>query len=487
MGNEPGQEVMNPQAYSKTQPKHPNAASHGQQPRSAYPNKAHHKAHVQAQPQYYKPSAKPQNRNHNSNPQNGHHHNPPAQRRPNPMTKTDKVNKQINGHPHQHHAQPSRQPQQPQAVMSPYYKANHLAKQAKTKPIPRASHKPEHFQISTKMSIKDFEMLKLVGKGSFGQVWQVQYKQTRQIYALKVLKKKDLVARKQVTHTNTERRILANIDHPFLVSLRFAFQTKSKLYMVMDFFNGGELFWHLQNESKFTEKRARFYSAEICLAIECLHSHDITYRDLKPENILLDHDGHIKITDFGLSKESISSDPNCITRTFCGSPEYLAPEMLLQNGYNQMVDWWSFGTILYEMICGLPPFYDQNIQKMYANILHAPIPFYHFMSKPSIELISKLLHKNPLKRIKCKELKRSAFFECIDWRKLYKKEIEPPFKPQVLSKRDSSFFQQFPNNGKTYLNATPSFKTHSLIAAEGQFPNFTYDETNDKNDILYVD
>merc|ERR1712228_918447 len=266
-------------------------------------------------------------------------------------------------------------------------------------------------------------------------------KQTKQIYALKILKKKDLVARKQVVHTNTERRILANIDHPFLVSLRYAFQTKTKLFMVMDFFNGGELFFHIQNEGKFSEKRARFYSAEICLAIECLHRNEITYRDLKPENILLSHDGHIKITDFGLSKECISSDPECITRTFCGSPEYLAPEMLHQNGYNQMVDWWSFGTILYEMICGLPPFYDQNIQKMYQNILYSKIPFYHFMSKAVIELISKLLIKDPLHRIKCAEIKKCAFFANIDWEKLFNKEIEPPFKPKVKDQRDTTNFQ----------------------------------------------
>lgn len=219
---------------------------------------------------------------------------------------------------------------------------------------------------------------------------------------------------------------------------------------------------------------------------------------MKPENILLDHDGHIKLTDFGLSKEAISSDPDSITRTFCGSPEYLAPEMLHQNGYNQMVDWWSFGTILYEMICGLPPFYDGNTQQMYQNILYAKIPFYHFMSKAVIELISQLLIKDPLHRIKCREIKKCAFFASIDWDKLFKKEIAPPFKPKVKSQRDTANFQ-IPKcsrgKEKIYLDATPSFQSGSLLAVQGKFQGFTFDETTDNlaknkennDEILYID
>jgi len=344
----------------------------------------------------------------------------------------------------------------------------------------------QRFQFSQKLSISDFELLKLVGKGSFGQVWQVSMKKNQEIYALKILKKKDLVARKQVDHTNTERRILANIDHPFLVSLRYAFQTKTKLFMVMDFFNGGELFFHLQKVGKFQENRAKFYAAEICLAIECLHAHSITYRDLKPENILLDHDGHIKITDFGLSKDHFASNDDGILRTFCGSPEYLAPEMLLQNGYNHMVDWWSFGTILYEMICGLPPFYDTNIQQMYQNILYKPVPFYKFMSPNVIDVISRLLDKSPVRRIQCAHIKLHAFFAEIDWDKLYRKELPPPFKPNVRGKEDASNFEQVESSvdrKRQYLNQTPSIRTHSLIAAEGKFPNFTYDETTAENMI----
>lgn len=340
------------------------------------------------------------------------------------------------------------------------------------------------FRLSTTMSTEDFVIMKQIGKGSFGVVFQIKMKRNNKIYACKRLNKKDLVARKQVAHTNTERRVLANIDHPFIVSLRFAFQTKSKLYMLMDYHCGGELFFHLQKEGKFSEARCRFYAAEICLAIECLHSNGITYRDLKPENILLDFDGHIKITDFGLSKE-VTSSPDSITRTFCGSPEYLAPEMLLQKGYDHGVDWWAFGTIVYEMLVGTPPFYTQDIQQMYRNILSRQVTFYQGMSKESMMLIQGLLQKDPVHRWQCVEIKKCAFFRSIHWQKLYRKEVEPPVRPQVLSESDTQNFEHFSLNSKsnkhgTYLMQTPSFVSHSLLAAQDQFPNFTYDETQDK-------
>ena len=174
--------------------------------------------------------------------------------------------------------------------------------------------------------MNDFQFLKVVGKGSFSKALMVRKRDDGQIYAMKVLKKKALVKRKQIIYTLAERRVLSNIDNPFIVSLRYAFQSDAKLYMILDFFNGGELFFHVKKDGRFTEKRSRFYAGEICLALECLHLQGIIYRDLKPENILLDVDGHIKITDFSLSKDSLKGDQ--LTHTFFTTLEYLAPEFL---------------------------------------------------------------------------------------------------------------------------------------------------------------
>lgn len=165
------------------------------------------------------------------------------------------------------------------------------------------------------------------------------------------MNKNRLKQEKQLSHTKTEREILEHIAHPFLVKLIYAFQTKEKLYMVMDFVNGGELFFHLRKDKRFSEERAKFYAAELFLALEHLHKHNIVYRDLKPENILMDAEGHIKLTDFGLAKVLTNHDDR--THTFCGTPEYLAPEVLLQKGHGKPVDWWSFGTTVYEMIVGI--------------------------------------------------------------------------------------------------------------------------------------
>eukprot|EP01084_Bolivina_argentea_P269980 458959_1 len=310
--------------------------------------------------------------------------------------------------------------------------------------------KVEHFRLSTRMIIRDFEIFKLTSRGHFGELWKIGLGKTKQIYTLKILRKKHLPITKHVLQKSIERNIIYNIDHPFVISLRYAFQTKSKLFMILDFCNGAQLF----NETKFTEGRAKFYAAEMCLAIECLHNNNIIYGDLKPKNILLGIDGHVQITDFELSKESISADSLCVKHIICGSARYFAPEMLKKCRFDFMTDWWSFGTILYEMICGLSPFYDENMQKMCENILYGKIPFYSFMSRECVDLISKLLIKNAAKRITCNEMKDSDFFSDIDWDKCYNKEIEPPFEPIVVNKNDvkiqlpspeDSIVPEFPN------------------------------------------
>ena len=198
----------------------------------------------------------------------------------------------------------------------------------------------------------DFEFLKMIGKGSFGKVLLAKHKKEKRVYAVKVLAKKMILKRNEKTHIMCERNVLLkNLNHPFLVGLRYSFQSKDKLYFVLDYVNGGELFFHLQKERYFSESRARFYAAEITSALGYLHSEKIVYRDLKPENILLDAEGHIVLTDFGLCKDGLSGRET--TNTFCGTPEYLAPEVLRKEAYDRCVDWWCLGAVVYEMIYGL--------------------------------------------------------------------------------------------------------------------------------------
>lgn len=293
------------------------------------------------------------------------------------------------------------------------------------------------------LTIEDFELLTVVGKGSFGKVMQVKKRDTQQIYALKTIRKAHIVSRSEVNHTLAERTVLAQIDNPFIVPLKFSFQSPEKLYFVLAFINGGELFHHLQREGKFDLNRARFYTAELLCALECLHEHDVIYRDLKPENILLDYTGHIALCDFGLCKLNMAGQER--TNTFCGTPEYLAPELLLAQGYTKVVDWWTLGVLFYEMLTGLPPFYDENTNDMYRKILQEPLRFPDDMDREARSLLIGLLDRDPVKRLGVNgaaEIKAHPFFAQIDWRRLMAKKYAAPFKPAVESAADTSNFDQ---------------------------------------------
>ncbi|KAL5418322.1 Serine/threonine-protein kinase [Paraphaeosphaeria minitans] len=310
---------------------------------------------------------------------------------------------------------------------------------------------------------EDFEILKLIGKGTFGQVFQVRKRDTRRIYAMKVLSKKVIVQKKEVAHTLGERNILvrtAMADSAFIVGLKFSFQTPSDLYLVTDYMSGGELFWHLQREGRFQEARAKFYIAELILALQHLHDHNIVYRDLKPENILLDAKGHIALCDFGLSKANLTE--NATTNTFCGTTEYLAPEVLLdEHGYTKMVDFWSLGVLVFEMCCGWSPFYAEDTQQMYKNIAFGKVRFPRdALSTEGRNFVKGLLNRNPKHRLgatrDAEELKAHPFFADIDWDALQKKNVVPPFKPKLKSELDvSNFDPEFTNalNGNGSLNA----------------------------------
>ncbi|WVQ83279.1 hypothetical protein IAT38_005418 [Cryptococcus sp. DSM 104549] len=294
------------------------------------------------------------------------------------------------------------------------------------------------------LTIDSFELLKVIGKGSFGKVMQVRKRDTLRIYALKTIRKAHIVSRSEVTHTLAERTVLAQVNCPFIVPLKFSFQSTEKLYLVLAFINGGELFHHLQREGKFNETRSRFYSAQLLLALEHLHSFNVIYRDLKPENILLDYAGNIALCDFGLCKLNMSNSDT--TNTFCGTPEYLAPELLSGHGYTKCVDWWTLGVLLYEMLTGLPPFYDENTNEMYRKILTDPLRFPDGVGSEARSLLTQLLNRDPQRRLGvngAQEIKDHPFFaKHIKFHKLWNKQIQPPFKPAVASAIDTSNFDE---------------------------------------------
>lgn len=351
-------------------------------------------------------------------------------------------------------------------------------------------------RFNAKLAVEDFELLKVIGKGAFGKVMLVRKKNNNttnsfsqaangntsdtsvggEIYAMKVLKKAAVFAKNQVEHTKSERRILRDIDHPFVVRLRYAFQSDDKLYLVMDYYNGGSLFFHLRKSRKFSEKRARFYAAQLLLSMAHLHELNIAYRDLKLENILMDEKGFIALTDFGLSKENVDMPDGA--KTFCGTAEYIAPELLKGLPYGKAVDWWGFGTLLYEMMTGQTPFFDRNRKRMFHNILHRDVVFTTAFSEEAKDVLIALLRRDPAKRLGsgpsgAQEIMDHPFFASIDFDKLFKREVEAPFKPNVTNDSDTTNVA----NIFTKEIARDSPVTQQLGAthrAQAHFEGFTY-------------
>ncbi|CAG11917.1 unnamed protein product [Tetraodon nigroviridis] len=292
------------------------------------------------------------------------------------------------------------------------------------------------------MKPSDFDYLKVIGKGSFGKVLLAKHREQGRYYAVKVLQKQTIVKRKEQKHVMVERSVLLKgLQHPFLVGLHFSFQSANLLYFVLDYVNGGELFYHLQREGSFPEPRAGFYAAEMALALGYLHSLAIVYRDLKPENILLDSQGHVVLADFGLCKEGVAVGG--VMHTFCGTPEYLAPEVLNGGPYSPVVDWWGLGVVLYEMLFGLPPFYSQSKAQMFENILHGSLRLHGRASPAAQSLLRGLLERCVSKRVggsrDLAELQEHSFFAPIDWDDLLARKLRPPFIPSVTGPCDISY------------------------------------------------
>lgn len=300
---------------------------------------------------------------------------------------------------------------------------------------------------SQKPVLDDFILMKVIGKGSYGKVMLVRHRdeEAGAYYAMKMLRKENVVMRNQVEHTKTERQVLEVVSHPFIVNLYYAFQTPKKLYFVLEYCPGGELFFHLSRAGRFSEKRCRFYASEILLAIDYLHRLNIIYRDLKPENILLDADGHIKLTDFGLSKEGIQD--NFSATSICGTPEYLAPEILERQGHGKAVDWYSLGALMYEMLTGLPPFYTRDRDKLFERIRSGELSYPSHISTIAKSLLVSLLCRQPGQRLgggrgDGEEVKLHPFFEGVDWMAIQQRRVLAPYKPHLSTVGDVRYFEK---------------------------------------------
>uniref|UniRef100_A0A1B6EJE7 Ribosomal protein S6 kinase n=2 Tax=Cuerna arida TaxID=1464854 RepID=A0A1B6EJE7_9HEMI len=314
-----------------------------------------------------------------------------------------------------------------------------------------------------------FELLKVLGQGSFGKVFLVRKivgADSGTLYAMKVLKKATLKVRDRM-RTKMERNILVDVRHPFIVRLHYAFQTEGKLYLILDFLRGGDLFTRLSKEVMFTEEDVKFYLAELALAVDHIHSLGIIYRDLKPENILLDADGHISLTDFGLSKLPLDDQQ---AYSFCGTVEYMAPEIVNRKGHSFAADWWSFGVLMFEMLTGSLPFQGANRKETMTQILKAKLGMPQFLSQESQSLLRVLFKRNPANRLGAgpegiNEIKKHPFFATIDWDKLLRKEIQPPFKPAVSRADDAFYFDsEFTSKSpKDSPGIPPSANAHELF------------------------
>ncbi|GBP81161.1 hypothetical protein EVAR_25087_1 [Eumeta japonica] len=292
---------------------------------------------------------------------------------------------------------------------------------------------------------QDFELRKVLGKGGYGKVFQVRKIKGPDAgahFAMKVLKKASIVRnQKDTAHTKAERNILEAVKHPFIVELVYAFQTGGKLYLILEYLSGGELFMHLEREGIFLEDTACFYLSEIILALEHLHSLGIIYRDLKPENVLLDAQGHVKLTDFGLCKEHIQE--GIVTHTFCGTIEYMAPEILTRSGHGKAVDWWSLGALMYDMLIGQPPFTGDNRTKTIEKILKGKLMLPAYLTQEARDLIRRLMKRSETQRLGATgalAVRSHPFFKLVRWDDVFARRLEPPIKPKLTSEDDVSQF-----------------------------------------------
>ncbi|XP_070560294.1 protein kinase C iota type-like [Ptychodera flava] len=336
------------------------------------------------------------------------------------------------------------------------------------------------------ISLKDFELIRVIGRGSYAKVLMVELKKTKRIYAMKVIKKELVTDDEDIDWVQTEKHVFETAsNHPFLVGLHSCFQTPSRLFFVIEFVNGGDLMFHMQRQRRLPEEHARFYAAEISLALNFLHEKGIIYRDLKLDNVLLDSDGHIKLTDYGMCKEGLR--PGDTTSTFCGTPNYIAPEILRGEDYDFSVDWWALGVLMFEMLAGRSPFDivgsaenpDQNTEDyLFQVILEKPIRIPRSLSVKAASVLKGFLNKNPAERLGCHpqtgfaDIQSHPFFRTIVWEEIEARQVTPPFKPYVLTDRDlDNFDPQFTSEP---VQLTPDDSKTIGKIDQSEFEGFEY-------------
>jgi len=296
------------------------------------------------------------------------------------------------------------------------------------------------------VNLNDFDVGVTLGTGSFGRVKFATHKATNSYWAIKMLKKAEVVRLQQVDHMISEKDILSNLDHPFIVRLGGCFKDVRYLYMCLEYVLGGEFFTHLRKAGRFDHSASKFYGSQIILVFEYMHLSDYIYRDLKPENLLLDRTGFLKITDFGFAKQVPFK-----TYTLCGTPEYIAPEVLLNKGHGKGVDWWTLGVLLYEMMAGQPPFVDDEPMGIYQQILAGKVAFPRHFDKNAKSLVKKLLVADLTKRYGClkngaDDVKKHKWYNGFDWEALLNKEIPAPIIPVTNGDNDTSNFDPYPES-----------------------------------------
>ncbi|CAH8356422.1 unnamed protein product [Eruca vesicaria subsp. sativa] len=353
-------------------------------------------------------------------------------------------------------------------------------------------------KVSGVVGLDDFEVMKVVGKGAFGKVYQVRKKETSEIFAMKVMRKDKIMEKNHAEYMKAERDILTKIDHPFIVQLKYSFQTKYRLYLVLDFINGGHLFFQLYHQGLFREELARVYTAEIISAVSHLHEKGIMHRDLKPENILMDVDGHVMLTDFGLAKEF---EENTRSNSMCGTTEYMAPEIVRGKGHDKAADWWSVGILLYEMLTGKvknsclvfaymismccvmpfllfflqPPFMGSR-GKIEQKIVKDKIKLPQFLSSEAHSLLKGLLQKEPERRLGsgpsgAGEIKEHKWFKGMNWKKLEAREVKPSFKPEISGRQCIANFDKCWTEMSVLDSPASSPSSDPKV---NPFTNFTY-------------